>query len=221
MTQRSGPLSEPRFSGSPRTSRARALVVVMAGLTVGGVLVGGLWAWIAPPIQGVVALTHNGHHVHDYLGNEVDHFFVAAVLLLGLLSVVSVVAPVLVWQWRAHRGPAMVAGLTIGLVAGAAAAAAIGALLVRLRYGVVDFDGAPVTHDNPVYYFTEAPPVFFGRGPLQAAATLLVPASTAALVYALLAAAATRDDLGGYPAAPQPPTAATVSTGAAETSSAS
>jgi len=88
-----------------------------------------------------------------------------------------------------------------------------------LRYGVVDFAGAPLTDDHPVYYFTQAPPVFFGRGPLQIATTLLLPASTAALVYALLAAGATRDDLGGYPAAPQPPTAVTASPGAAETSS--
>jgi hypothetical protein len=41
------------------------------------------------------------------------------------------------------------------------------------------------------------------------------PAATPALVYALLAAAATRDDLGGYPAADseQPSTAVTVSPG--------
>jgi hypothetical protein len=93
--------------------------------------------------------------------------------------------------------------------------------LVRLRYGVVDFAGAPLTDDHPVYYFTQAPPVFFGRGPLQIAATLLLPASTAALVYALLAAAATHDDLGGYPAADshQTSTPASVSPGAAETSS--
>jgi uncharacterized Tic20 family protein len=204
---------------APRTSRVRAVVVVVVTLLATGALIGGLWAWIAPPIHGVVALDHTGERVHDYLGTESEHFFVAAVLMLGLLCVVSVVAPVLVWQWREHRGPVMVAGVTIGLAAAAAAAAAVGAQLVRLRYGVVDFDGAPVTHDNPVHYFTEAPPVFFGRGPLQIAATLLVPASTAALVYALLAAAATRDDLGGYPAAPQPPTAATVPTGAPETSS--
>ncbi len=88
-------------------------------------------AWIAPPIHGVVALDHSGERVHDYLGTESEHFFVAAVLMLGLLSVVSVVAPVLVWQWGEHRGPGMVAALSIGLVAAAAAAAAVGAPLVR------------------------------------------------------------------------------------------
>ncbi|HYB35599.1 MAG TPA: DUF2567 domain-containing protein [Mycobacterium sp.] len=211
--------SGPPLAGAPRMSRARAVVVVVVGLLATGVLVGGLWAWIAPPIHGVVALDHTRERVHDYLGTESEHFFVAAFLMLGFLSVVSVVAPVLVWQWREHRGPGMVAGLSIGLVAAAAAAVAVGAPLVRLRYGVVDFAGAPLTHDHPVYYFAQAPPVFFGRGPLQIAATLLLPASTAALVYALLAAAATRDDLGGYPAAPQPPTAVTVSPDAADTPS--
>ncbi|MDI3315712.1 MAG: DUF2567 domain-containing protein [Mycobacterium sp.] len=192
---------------APRTSQTRAVVVVVAGLAVTGVVIGALWAWIAPPIHAVVALQRSGERLLDYLGVESEHFFVAAVLMLGLLSVVSVVAAVLVWQWREHRGPAMVAGLTLGLVAAAAAGAAVGALLVRLRYGAVDVDGAPLTHDHPVSYVTEAPPVFFGRGPVQIAATLLLPASTGALVYALLTAAATRDDLGRYPAAPPPDSA--------------
>jgi hypothetical protein len=68
----------------------------------------------------------------------------------------------------------------------------------------VAFDAVPLTGENPVYYFTEAPPVFFGRAPLQIACTLLLPASTAALVYAIPAAAISRDDLGGYPAVDPP-----------------
>ena len=68
-------------------------------------LIGAWWAWIAPPIHAVVALTKAGERVHDYLGSESDHFFVAPCLMLGLLTVVAVVAPVLVWQRREHRGP--------------------------------------------------------------------------------------------------------------------
>lgn len=75
-------------------SRARAVVVVVIGLLAAGVLIGGLRAWIAPPIDGVVALDHSGERLHDYVGTESEHFFVAAFLMLGLLSVVSVVAPV-------------------------------------------------------------------------------------------------------------------------------
>jgi hypothetical protein len=189
----------PQPAGAPRTSRGRAIVAIAAGLLLVGVLVGALWAWVAPPIHGVVVLPHDGDRLHDYLGDESEHFFVAAFLMLGMLNVVAAVASVLAWQWRAHRGPGMVAGLCTGVVIAAAVAAGVGALLVHLRYGAVNFAAAPVTHKDPVYYFTEAPPVFFGRAPLQIACTLLLPASTAALVYAVPAAATARDDLGGYP----------------------
>jgi Protein of unknown function (DUF2567) len=187
-------------SDAPRTSRRRAVFAIAVGLLVAGVVIGGLWAWIAPPIHGVVALTHDGDRLNEYLGDESDHFFVAAFLMLGLLNVVAAVAAVLAWQWRAHRGPVMVAGLCAGVVIAAAAAVGVGVLLVHLRYGAVNFAAAPVSHDHPVYYFTEAPPVFFGRNPWQIACTLLLPASTAALVYAVPVAATARDDLGGYPA---------------------
>lgn len=192
-------MTEPQ-PGAPLTSRRRAVFAMAAGLAIAGVLVGGLWAWIAPPIHGVVVLTHGGDRLHDYLGSESDHFFVAAFLMLGLLNVVAAVAAVLAWQWRAHRGPGMVAGLCAGVVIAAGAAVGVGALLVHLRYGTIDFATVPVSHDHPVYYFTEAPPVFFGRTALQIACTLLLPASTVALVYAVPVAATARDDLGGYPA---------------------
>jgi hypothetical protein len=192
---------------APRTSRRWAIVAVAAGLLLVGGLTGGLWAWIAPPIHGAVALTHDGDRLHDYLGDESDHFVVAAFLMLGLLNVVAAVASVLAWQWRGHRGPGMVAGLCVGAVMAAAAAAGMGALLVRLRYGAVNIATAPVTEKNPVYYFTEAPPVFFGHAPLQIACTLLLPAATAALVYAVPVAAVVRDDLGGYPRYQQTPSA--------------
>jgi hypothetical protein len=184
----------------PPTSRRRAAVTVAAGLLPVGVLVGGLWAWLVPPLHGVVALTRNGERLHDYLGEEPDHFFVAAFLMFGLLNVVAVVAAVLAWQWRPHRGPGMVAGLCTGVVIAGAAAVGVGVLLAHLRYGTVDFAVVPVTHEHPLYYVTEAPPVFFGPSWLQVACTLLLPAATAALVYAVPAAATARDDLGGYPA---------------------
>lgn len=51
----------------PRTSRTRALLTVVLVLGAAGVLVGGLWAWIAPPIHAVVAVSRKGERVHDYL----------------------------------------------------------------------------------------------------------------------------------------------------------
>jgi hypothetical protein len=98
----------------------------------------------------------------------------------------------------------MVIGLSIGLVTGAAAAAAVGALLVRLRYGASNFGAIPLSSDHKVAYLIQAPPVLFAHGPLQVAATLFWPAGIAALVYAVLAAANARDDLGGLPVPDQP-----------------
>lgn len=197
-------LRPPEPSAGPRTSRRRANIAVATGLLLAGALVGGLWAWIAPPIHGVVALTHDGDRLQDYLGDESDHFVVAAFLMLGLLNVVAAVASVMVWQWRAYRGPEMVAGLCTGAVIAAAAAAGVGALLVHVRYGAVNIATMPITDEMPMYYFTEAPPVFFGRAALQIACTLLLPAGTAALVYAVPVVAIARDDLGGYPAVDPP-----------------
>jgi hypothetical protein len=131
--------SEP--AGVPRASRVRAIVAAALGVTATGVVIGGLWAWIAPPIRAVVAITHAGERVHDYLGTESDHFFDAPCVMLGLLTVLAVVGTVLVWQWREHRGPAMVLGLSLGMATAAAAAATTGALLVRLAYGALNFGG--------------------------------------------------------------------------------
>jgi len=198
---------ELESSGDRISLRARALLVVVLGLSGTGALIGGWWAWIAPPIHAMVALTHAGERVHDYLGSESDHFFVAPCLMLGLLTVVAVVASVLVWQWREQRGPGMVIALSIGLVTGAAAAAGVGALLVWLRYGALNFGAVPLSSDHKVAYVIQAPPVLFAHGPLQVAATLIWPAGIAALVYAVLAAANARDDLGGLPVADQPSSA--------------
>ena len=183
----------------PRVSRRRAVAMVVGGMAAAGAVLGALWAWLAPSVHGVVALTRTGDRVQTYLGNESDHFFVSAFLMLGLLWVVSVVTPVWVWQWRAHRGPLMVAALSVGAILAAAVATTVGAQLARMRYPAVDINAAPVTPESRVYYFTQAPAVFFGHTPLQMVATLLVPAATVALVYALFTVSTVRDDLGAYP----------------------
>ena len=131
----------------PRISRRSAVVIVVAGLAVAGAAVGALWAWLAPPIHGVVALTRDGERIRAYLGNEADHFFISAFLVVGMLGVMAVVAAVLTWQWRAHRGPVMVLALTIGAAAAAGAAAGVGATLVHWRYGTIDVTAAPISPD--------------------------------------------------------------------------
>src|SRR5205807_7112365 len=105
--------SRPEPSIAPRASRSRAIAIAALGFSTTGVLIGGLWAWIAPPIHVAVAITRAGERVHEYLGTESEHFFNAPCLMLGLLTVVSVIAPVLAWQWRERRGPRMVVGLSV------------------------------------------------------------------------------------------------------------
>jgi hypothetical protein len=179
--------------------KQRAAITVVIGLTLAGAVIGGIWAVLAPSAHGVIALTRSGQRVQTYLGTESDHLFVAAALLVGMLTSMAVVAAVLVWQWRAHRGPLLATALWMGLVAAAGAAAGVGALLVHWHYGAVPFDTAPVTPEHRVFYYAEAPPVFFARGPLQVATTLLFPAALGALTYALMAVATPRDDLGAEP----------------------
>jgi hypothetical protein len=183
----------------PRVSRGRAALTVIAGLALTGAVIGALWAWLAPAVRGVVALTKSGERVRAYLGNEADHFFVAAFLMAGMLCVMAVIAAVLVWQWRAHRGPLMVSALGLGSAAAAGVAAGVGAALVLWRYGSIDVATAPISPEHRVHYVIEAPPVFFGHSPLLIALTFLFPAAIAALVYALIAVSIPRDDLGAWP----------------------
>jgi hypothetical protein len=189
----------------PRISRGRAALTVVVALAAAGAAIGVLWAWLAPAIHGVVALTKDGDRVRAHLGNEADHFFVAAFMMVGMVCATALVAAVLVWKWRAHRGPTMVAALGLGAAAAASAAAGVGAALVHWRYGTIDIDAAPISPEHRVHYVIEAPPVFFGHSPLQAAVTILFPAAVAALVYALIAVATARDDLGAWPPVEEPP----------------
>ncbi len=175
----------------------RKWLAVIAGMTAAGVVAGALWALLAPPIHGVVVVTKSGKRVHEYLGNEADHFFDSTVMMAGLLLGLGVVSAVLVWQWRQRRGPAMVIGLIVGGVAAAAAAAGTGAGLARLRYGHIDIDSIPA--DHKIHYITEAPGVFFGHSPLNLLTMLLLSAVAAAVTYAMMAAASAHDDLGAEP----------------------
>ena len=183
----------------PRISLRQAAIRVVIGLAVLGALLGAAWAWLAPPIQVVVALTKSGDRVRGYLGDDSDFVFLGAFLMTGLMFVLAVSAAVATWQWRAHRGPVMVGALSVGALAAAGAAAGVGAALAHWRYGDVDVAGAPITPAHRVSYAHEAPAVFFGHTPLQIAASLIVPAGVAALVYAICSLSTKRDDLGAWP----------------------
>ncbi|MEZ0339628.1 DUF2567 domain-containing protein [Mycobacterium sp. pV006] len=183
----------------PTIPLRRAVVRVVAAFVVAGAAVGVGWALLAPPIRGIVALTRGGDRVKAALGAEADHWFTAAALFVGMMSVLAVVAAVAAWQWRAHRGPVMLGGLAVGAVAATLAAAATATAVAGFRYGAVDVAGAPVSEDDRIHYITEAPAVFFGHTPLEIALTLLLPAAVVAVVYVLAAVATPRDDLGAWP----------------------
>jgi hypothetical protein len=183
----------------PRISRGRAALTVVGCLAVAGAALGALWGWIAPPIHGVIALTKSGDRVHAALGAESDNFFTAAFLFTGLLVVLAAVAAVAVWQWRAHRGPLMCVALAVGSAAATGAAAAVGWLITRARYDVIDIGGAAISPEHRVVYVTEAPPVFFATSGWVIVASILFPVAVAALVYSMIAISSPRDDLGAWP----------------------
>lgn len=185
----------------PRVSRRSAMLRVIGAVVAGGVAAGAVWAWLAPGVQGLVALTRDGDRVRAYVGEDADHLFLAATLMVGLLTILALTSATAVWKWRVHRGPEMVGALSVGLLAAAGAATGVGAALASLRYDAVDVAGAPVTPENRVHYFTEAPGVFFGHSPWQIAATIALPAGIGALAYAIGALSTTRDDLGAWPPA--------------------
>ena len=91
----------------------------------------------------------------------------------------------------------------------------MGSVAVRLRYGAVNFDAIPLPKGPSVAYVSQAPPVFFSGAPLVVAMTLIWPVGIAALVYAVLAAAEARDDLGALPVA-DPSSGALPTEGSAE-----
>jgi hypothetical protein len=193
-------LPEPRDRAEPpRLSHLGAAARVVAVLVLLGVVIGVVWAWLAPPIQIVVALTRAGDRIRGYVGDESDLVFLGAFVMTGLLFVLAVTSAVATWQWRAHRGPLLVGALSVGALAAAGVAAGVGAVLARWRHGNVDVATAPVSPEHRVYYTHEAPAVFFGHTPLQIAASIVFPAGVAALVYAICALSTKRDDLGAWP----------------------
>lgn len=183
----------------PRRSRAATALTLVAVLAACGAVLGALWAAIAPPVHTLTALTKTGERVDGFLGREADNQFVSGAMMIGLLSMLAVVSAVAAWQCRTHRGPVLVSALWIGQLAAAGAATAAGALLAHLRYGTADHQGAALSPENRVHYFTEAPPVFLGHNGFQIALTLLLPGALAALIYALAVVATPRDDLGAWP----------------------
>ncbi|WP_020103209.1 DUF2567 domain-containing protein [Mycobacterium sp. 360MFTsu5.1] len=213
-------MTQPAETASaPTLSHRAAALRVVAGLALTGALGGVVWAFLAPPVDAVVALTKKGQRIHGYFGDESDRVFLGGALAVGLLTVIAVVAATLVWQWRAHRGPLLAGALALGNMAAAGALTGVGAVVAHWRYGTPDLAGAPLSPEHRVGYLVEAPPVFFGHSPWVITTTLIFPAGVAALVYLFCTLATKRDDLGAWPPVEPAPVrlpaaAAPVATGA-------
>ncbi|MGH3725949.1 MAG: DUF2567 domain-containing protein [Mycobacterium sp.] len=184
---------------APSFSHLRAATLVAGGLTVAGALVGALWSVIAPGVHGAIADTRDNGRVFVHLGNQADNFFVATTMLMGMAAVVAVVVSAAAWQWKAHRGPLMIGALTVGALASSAAAAGVGAVLARLRYGALDIAAAQLEEGHRIKYVVEAPAVFYGHTPSQIAVTLALAPCLAAVTYMFGVVACARDDLDAWP----------------------
>jgi hypothetical protein len=110
---------------------------------------------------------------------------------------VRVVAAVLVWQWRPHRGPVMVRALAIGRRR-RRARRGVGALIVRSRYGRHRHRRCAGLDRASRVIRDEAPAVFFAHHRCRSRHRCC-SRCVAALVYALMAVSTQRDDLGAWP----------------------
>ena len=71
-------------------------LMVTVGMAVAGGAAGAVWTLLAPPVHSVVVVTKSGKRVHEFLGNEADHYFDSAVMMSGLLIGLGVISAVLV-----------------------------------------------------------------------------------------------------------------------------
>ncbi|MGY1856332.1 DUF2567 domain-containing protein [Modestobacter sp. SYSU DS0290] len=185
-----------RRAGVPGLRDSRADLpgaLVAAGvLTVAGLLVGGLWLWLAPRAEFRVTDT-DVVPVGQAPSNEL--FMADDGVLVLLLAGLGLVAGVAGWLWRRRRGVVLLAGLAIGTLAAGVVAWQLGEWLApgptEEELGRV---GGTVTTGLE----------------LGATAALAAGPFLAVLVYLVATALTARDDLGRdepavQPVAPLPP----------------
>ncbi|EME21784.1 hypothetical protein G419_08019 [Rhodococcus triatomae BKS 15-14] len=153
---------------------ARAVVGVTALSAVAGIV----WGLLAPAqhflvVSGGGAVSLTGESIHQF---DAMALFVCFGLVVGVLSAVAV------WARRELRGVVQFAGLLVGSLVGAAAAAVVGEGVVGIRYPSLD--------DLELGQIVAAPP---GIGTLVA---LIAQPLAAAVVYAALVSFSPDPNLG-------------------------
>jgi hypothetical protein len=188
VTQEVGPVE---LDTAPRAQRSRRepWVVrrdvyvggwIVATLALAGIALGLVWQAVSPRSAGLVI--QPGAIVPD----ETEAFIGTDGWFALLTAIAGLIAALLVWTRRSWRGPAAVVALALGGVVGALVTALVGHLAGGgLSTGKV---GALIT--LPVS--------------LHATGLLFLEAAVAVLIYGLLVAFTTRDDLGRTESAAHP-----------------
>jgi hypothetical protein len=180
----------------------RPVLRIVVGVLVGGVILGVLWALVAPGQATVTTATG----ASAGLAAEADHVFDATAVFFLLATAYGAVAGAVAWRVRARRGPVALLGTVAAATAGAWIAARLGTWLA-----------GPLTDRNPVGVLLDRSEVSSSGtpGPPIPATLATVPAEIgsfwtvvgagigAVLAYLLCAIALGTDDLDRPEAEPQ------------------
>ena len=191
MTQEVGP-AEVAVAPTAQRSRREPWVIrrdlyvggwIIAALALVGIPMGLIWQAVSPRSAGLV--TPSGAIIPD----ETEAFIGADGRFALLTGIAGLIAAIVVWTRRSWRGPATVVALALGGVVGAL----VTALMGHLTGGGRSTGKAGAVIMLPVS--------------LHATGLLFFEAAIAVLVYGLLVAFTTRDDLGRTESAahPEPP----------------
>ncbi|CAM3931448.1 DUF2567 domain-containing protein [Smaragdicoccus niigatensis] len=159
----------------------RAVSRILAGVLIVNMLAGVAWAFIARPVRFVIVDNGLGQSLDGESANEFG-----AIGWFALISaVLGLVLAVAAWSYRGQRGIPLLYVIIATCALGSLSMAAIGELIVRLRYPIVDDPkiGAVVSI---------APKIFDGTIPVVLALEPLI----AAVVIFVMAALSPFDDLG-------------------------
>ncbi len=173
----------------------RPVLRTVLAVLVGGLLLGVLWALVAPGQKTVTTATG----ASAGLAAESDHVFDATAVFFLLACAFGVVVGALAWRVRDRRGPVMLFGIAVASTAGAWLAARVGTWLA-----------GPLTDRNPVGVLLDRAEASSSGtpGPPIPATLATVPAEIgsfwmvlgagvgAVLAYLLCAIALGVDDLG-------------------------
>ncbi|GAB1646036.1 hypothetical protein [Krasilnikovia sp. MM14-A1259] len=180
------PAAPPQPATRPwrRTVSAGALTALVVALA--GVPLGLIWTWLAPSVP-VLNAGANGIVVNDPSPEQyiaADGWFAILGFVFGLAVAITA------WMvLRRYRGPALLVGVTVGTLAAAAAAWAVGR-----EVGL---------HAYEQWRETSAPGATYSAPPdLHAYGVLLIPAFAAVIVLTLLAGWSSDPDLDRAGAGP-------------------